>query len=328
MEKFNKTHLENIQKIVCEKSGAAVMAGPIGGHRKKRLLLLTACFMCFAMLSAFAYMRFSGLNGDELSFAPAYLGDGRFEIVVVNHSNRELKLQNKVKVMQWSTGEDVKGDSKKIIITNQTIPAHSQEVVSLDISKGYNVKAMEEALPKGDWYYFVFTNYNFAFGHDWMCSFDFETKTVEEAQKGLAFRQEHNTRKEEAGDSGAEEAGYDITGLMASDWIWPTESQKVSDSYEASVNETDSERTIHIAGKAGNEVYAVAEGTVVEAAFDSACGNYIVLDLGNGVMVKYGYLKKIRVTEQEEVRQGQVIGTLGQTGMATGPNLMFTVITK
>ena len=161
-----------------------------------------------------------------------------------------------------------------------------------------------------------------------MCSFDFETKTVEEAQKGLAFRQEYNTRKEEAGDSGAEEAGYDITGLMASDWIWPTESQKVSDSYEASVNETDSERTIHIAGKAGNEVYAVAEGTVVEAAFDSACGNYIVLDLGNGVMVKYGYLKKIRVTEQEEVRQGQVIGTLGQTGMATGPNLMFTVITK
>ena len=285
MEKFNKTHLENIQKIVCEKSGAAVMAGPIGGHRKKRLLLLAACFMCFAVLSAFAYTRFSGLNGDELSFAPAYLGDGRFEIVVVNHSNRELKLQNKVKVMQWSTGEDVKGDSKKIIITNQTIPAHSQEVVSVDISKGYNVEAMEEALPKGDWYYFVFTNYNFAFGHDWMCSFDFETKTVEEAQKGLAF-------------------------------------------YEASENETDSERTIHIAGKAGNEVYAVAEGTVVEAAFDSACGNYIVLDLGNGVMVKYGYLKKIRVTEQEEVRQGQVIGTLGQTGMATGPNLMFTVITK
>ena len=62
MEKFNKTHLENIQKIVREKSGAAVMAGPIGGHRKKRLLLLTACFMCFAVLSAFAYMRFSGYS--------------------------------------------------------------------------------------------------------------------------------------------------------------------------------------------------------------------------------------------------------------------------
>ena len=91
-------------------------------------------------------------------FAPAYQGDGRFEIVIVNESGRELKLQDNVKVMQWSTGEEVEGDNGKIRMSGLTIAPHSQGVVSIDISEGYDVKAMEENLPEGDWYYFVLTN--------------------------------------------------------------------------------------------------------------------------------------------------------------------------
>ena len=73
------------------------------------------------------------------------------------------------------------------------------------------------------------------------------------------------------------------------------------------------------------EIYAVADGTVTEAAYESGAGNFIVVDLGEGVTVKYGHLKEIRVSEGEEVKQGQVIATMGTTGMATGPNLLFAV---
>ena len=117
------------------------------------------------------------MNGDDAMFAMVYQGDGRFDIVVINNSDRELKLQDKVKVMQWSTGKEVEGDNEKISMEILTIAPHSQGVVSIDISEGYDVGAMEENLPDGDWYYFVLTNNNFAFGQDWMCSFDFETQT-------------------------------------------------------------------------------------------------------------------------------------------------------
>ena len=64
---------------------------------------------------------------------------------------------------------------------------------------------------------------------------------------------------------------------------------------------------------------------VLEAAFESYSGNFIVVDLGDGITAKYGHLKEIKVSEGEEIKQGQVIAILGQTGMATGPNLMFAV---
>lgn len=82
---------------------------------------------------------------------------------------------------------------------------------------------------------------------------------------------------------------------------------------------------INIAGTAGEEIYAVADGVVVQIAFEHIYGNTIIVDLGDGIMVQYGHLQKIMVSEGDTLQQGQVIATLGQTGMATGPNLLFSV---
>lgn len=169
-------------------------------------------------------------------FATVYQGDGRFEIIVINNSDRELKLQDKVKIMQWSTGKEVEGDNEKIIME-------------------------------------ILTNNNFAFGQD---------------------------------------------------WIWPTVSRDVSGFYGERENGTYSDH-VNIAGTAGDEVYAVADGVVMETAFESACGNFIVVDLGDGITVKYGHLKEIKVAVGDEIKQGQVLAAMGQTGMASGPNLFFAV---
>ena len=125
------------------------------------------------------------------------------------------------------------------------------------------------------------------------------------------------------GKSGAEEQ-YSIGNLIYSNWIWPTVSQRVSVLYGEQKNGTDSDH-INIAGTVGDEIYAVADGVVIETAFESTYGNIIVMDLGDGITVKYGHLEDIKVSEGDEIRQGQVIATLGQTGMATGPNLLFAV---
>ena len=284
---------------------------------------MAGSLLCLVSLSAFAYAKFSDLNGDVAGFASAYQGDGRFEIVIINDSDRELKLQDNVKVMQWSTSKEVEGDSRKIRMSGQTIAPHSQGVVSIDISEGYDVKAMEENLPEGDWYYFVLTNNNFAFGQDWMCSFDFEIEQTEDVMdRSVDFMEQM------AGEQKTEEKQYDMGELAFPDWSWPTVSRNVSGLYgirENGISPAYYSDHVNIAGTAGDEIYAVADGVVLETAFESSSGNFIVVDLGDDVTVKYGYLKEIKVSEGEEIKQGQVIATLGQTGMATGPNLMFAV---
>lgn len=322
MEKYNKKHLKKIQIIIEEKSGVTItknrrrLSNQIG-----RMALLVSCLLCFVLLSAFAYVKFSSLNGDKLGFASAYQGEGRFEIVVINSSDQELKLQDKVKVMQWSTSKEVEGDNKKIKMENRTIAPHSQGIVSIDISEGYDVEAMEKDLQDGDWYYFVLTNNNFAFGQDWMCSFQFKTELTENVESRLCERVKEHTEEYKT----EYESICSKSDLIDTNWSWPTVSQQVSVFYGEHGDGTYSDH-INIAGTVGDEIYAVADGVVTETAFESSYGNVIIVDLGEGVFVKYGHLEKIEVSKGDPIQKDQVIATLGQTGMATGPNLSFSVI--
>ena len=320
MKKYSRENLRAIQAIVQEKTGASIVSGQkTAGYKIRRMALLAGSLLCLVLLSAFAYAKFSDLNGDVAGFASAYQGDGRFEIIIINDSDRELELQDDVKVMQWSTGKEVEGDNGKIKMSRQVVAPHSRGVVSIDISGGYDVEAMEENLPEGDWYYFVLTNNNFAFGQDWMCSFDFEIEQTKEVMDRSADFMEQMAVEERT-----EEKQYGTGELVFSEWNWPTVSRKVSGLYGIRENRTHSDH-VNIAGTAGDEIYAVADGVVLEAAFESYSGNFIVVDLGDDVTVKYGHLKEIKVSEGEKIKQGQVIATMGQTGMATGPNLLFAV---
>lgn len=324
MKKYSRENLKNVQSIVEKKTGAKITSGrTLSGYKIRRTALLACSFLCFVMLSAFAYAKFSDLSGDVAGFAPAYQGDGRFEIVIVNDSDKELKLQNTVKVMQWSTGKAVEGDIEKIKMSGGAIAPHSQGVVSIDLSEGYDVEAMEKNLPEKDWYYFVLTNNNFAFGQDWMCAFDFEIKQTQEVMEDAVQSMEERAEREKE-KAEAEENRYVTGELLNPDWCWPTVSGKVSGVYGVQANGSYSNH-VNIAGASGDDIYAVADGVVTETAYKASWGNYIIVDLGEGITVKYGFLKDVKVSAGDEVQQGQVIATLGQTGMAVGPNLIFAV---
>lgn len=62
-----------------------------------------------------------------------------------------------------------------------------------------------------------------------------------------------------------------------------------------------------------------------ETAFDAAEGNIIIVDLGDGVIIKYGHLKEGNVSPGDEIRQGQAVAAPGSSGMAAGPDLWFAV---
>ncbi|MCH7414851.1 peptidoglycan DD-metalloendopeptidase family protein [Belliella sp. R4-6] len=79
------------------------------------------------------------------------------------------------------------------------------------------------------------------------------------------------------------------------------------------------------AAPTGTEIRSVGEGTVVEARFTSANGNYVKIKHNGTYTTQYLHMSKIAsgMKPGARVKQGQVIGFVGSTGLATGPHLCF-----
>src|SRR5262249_42466439 len=72
-------------------------------------------------------------------------------------------------------------------------------------------------------------------------------------------------------------------------------------------------------------VLAVADGTVVIAEDLFYEGNAVFIDHGNGLISEYFHLADLKVEPAQEVKKGQTLGTVGSTGRATGPHLLFGI---
>ncbi len=73
-------------------------------------------------------------------------------------------------------------------------------------------------------------------------------------------------------------------------------------------------------------VYAVLDGTVIEAGWDSGGGgNYIKIKHSNSFVTSYLHLSQIFYTTGEFVKAGFIIAKSGNSGNSTGPHLHFSV---
>jgi murein DD-endopeptidase MepM/ murein hydrolase activator NlpD len=75
----------------------------------------------------------------------------------------------------------------------------------------------------------------------------------------------------------------------------------------------------------GTPVRAVADGVVTQAGWDGGYGLTVTLRHARGYETMYNHLSKIDVRLGERVRQRQVIGKVGTTGLSTGPHLDYRV---
>ncbi len=83
-----------------------------------------------------------------------------------------------------------------------------------------------------------------------------------------------------------------------------------------------------LASSRGAPVPAANDGEVVLARFFGIYGNAVVIDHGYGLMTLYGHLSSIDVTEGQGVKRGDVVGKTGQTGLAGGDHLHFSVFLR
>ena len=75
----------------------------------------------------------------------------------------------------------------------------------------------------------------------------------------------------------------------------------------------------------GTAVWAVGDGAVTQAGWSGGCGLSVQIRHGNGFETVYCHLSKVNVAAGTRVRQQQVIGKVGSTGMSTGPHLHYAV---
>jgi murein DD-endopeptidase MepM/ murein hydrolase activator NlpD len=73
-------------------------------------------------------------------------------------------------------------------------------------------------------------------------------------------------------------------------------------------------------------VVAANDGIVSYAAYLGIFGNTIVIDHGCGLQSLYGHLSSFGVKVGDQVKRGQVIAHSGQTGLAGGDHLHFTML--
>jgi TonB family protein len=82
---------------------------------------------------------------------------------------------------------------------------------------------------------------------------------------------------------------------------------------------------VDILAKIGAPVNSTTAGTVTVSEFNDQDGNRVVIDHGNGYTSAYHHLHAREVKAGDRVEQGQRIGTVGSTGVSTGPHLHFEI---
>lgn len=85
-------------------------------------------------------------------------------------------------------------------------------------------------------------------------------------------------------------------------------------------------RGVDFAGKEGAEIFAVADGVVTWSSNRYGYGQLVEINHGNGYSTRYAHNSENLVAVGEEVRKGQAVALMGDTGRATGPNLHFEVL--
>ena len=116
-------------------------------------------------------------------------------------------------------------------------------------------------------------------------------------------------------------------------YIWPVKSRRITSPFGPRNTGIKGASTNHKGVDIGSvgytsEVYAAKSGTVIISTRVSSYGNYVSIAHSDGTSTLYAHLSSRKVSVGQKVKQGDVIGITGSTGVSSGPHLHFEITEK
>ena len=109
---------------------------------------------------------------------------------------------------------------------------------------------------------------------------------------------------------------------------WPAEGRvitKFGRQWNPRLKTTTENPGVDIKGKPGSEIRTVLGGIVTTITFIRGFGTTIIIDHGNGFYTVYGHVTNIQTNEDSQVRGGDVIAYMGDSGSINGSQLHFEI---
>ncbi len=114
-------------------------------------------------------------------------------------------------------------------------------------------------------------------------------------------------------------------------YIWPcTNSRRITSPmgsrYTGIPGASTNHKGVDIGGVGyTSKVLATKAGVVITSKYSSSYGNYVVISHGRGNTTLYAHMSSRSVSEGQTVKQGQVIGITGSTGISNGPHIHYEI---
>ncbi len=161
------------------------------------------------------------------------------------------------------------------------------------------------------------------------------TASSETASAGTASSEtaSSGTTSSGASSSGTGETyenNSNASGTYNGTFIWPVDSTYITSRYGERSAPTAGASTNHkaldIGARSGDPFYAAAVGQVANATYNDGLGYYVSIEHDGETATRYSHMTNFIVQPGEYVKQGQIIGYVGESGIATGSHLDYAVI--
>ena len=122
----------------------------------------------------------------------------------------------------------------------------------------------------------------------------------------------------------------DLSKIESYELYWPVVSTKITSEFGNRMHPVLKENRFHrgvdISSVKGAAVNSGVKGIVTYAGVKGNYGNMIEVRRSDGLKVRYAHLSKIEVRVGQRIQEGDKIGEVGSTGMATGPHLHYEIL--
>ncbi len=135
------------------------------------------------------------------------------------------------------------------------------------------------------------------------------TNTIEVAEKNIIEKLKIDNTEEITNINGIKIATLPVTGTISSRYG------------EASSIRSSTHTGLDIAAPTGTPIKVIANGTVTFSAYSGSYGYLVKIEHGNNLETWYAHTSKMYVKVGQEVKAGDIIAAVGNTGNSTGPHL-------